>query len=217
LKPPPENLLRKYSQDDAFVFLLRHGQTCGSETKSFIGITDVDLDPTGILQASYWKQAFGPINLDAVYSSSLNRCDDTAQLIANGKKVIKTSALNEINMGSWDGQTFDRIKKDQPNEFKKRGHSIDIFKAPGGESFYDVSLRAIPFFNLCANDIEKDMDMEKGMRKGMGGKILIVTHAGVIRVILCHILKLKLKELFQIKLSFGQLFVFKKFFKGENY
>jgi len=166
----------------------------------------VDLDPTGLLQASYWKQAFGPINLDAIYSSSLNRCDYTAQLIANGKKVIKTSALNEINMGSWDGQTFDRIKKDQPKEFKKRGQCIDTFKAPGGESFYDVSLRAVPFFNLCAKD------MEKGMEKGMGRKILIVTHAGVIRVILCHILKLKLKELFQIKLSFGQLFVFKKFY-----
>ena len=215
MKPPPENLLRKYSQDDAFVFLLRHGQTCGSETKRFIGITDVDLDPTGILQASYWKQAFGPINLDAVYSSLLNRCDDTAQLIANGKKVIKTSALNEINMGSWDGQTFDRIKKDQPEEFKKRGRYIDTFKAPGGESFYDVSLRAIPFFNLCTKDMGKGMGM--GLEKDMGKKILIVTHAGVIRVILCHILKLKLKELFQIKLSFGQLFVFKKFFNGENY
>ena len=204
LKPPPENLLRKYSQDDAFVFLLRHGQTCGSDTKRFIGITDVDLDPTGLLQASYWKQAFGSINLNAIYSSSLNRCDYTAQLIANGKKIIKTRALNEINMGSWDGQTFDLIKKDQPEEFKKRGRYIDTFKAPKGESFYDVSLRAVPFFNRCARD------MEKGMEKGMGDKILIVTHAGVIRVILCHILKLKLKEMFQIKLSFGQLFVFKK-------
>ena len=214
MKLPPENLLRKYSQDDSLVFLLRHGQTRGSETKRFIGITDVDLDPTGILQASYWKQAFDPINLDAIYSSLLNRCDDTAQLIANGKKVIKTSALNEINMGSWDGQTFDRIKKDQPKEFEKRGQCIDTFKAPGAESFYDVSLRAIPFFNLCAKDMGKDM--KKGMEKGLGGKILIVTHAGVIRVILCHILKLKLKEMFQIKLSFGQLFVFKKFFNDEN-
>lgn len=105
-------------------------------------------------------------------------------------------------MGSWDGQTFDRIKKDQPEEFKKRGQYIDTFKAPGGESFYDVSRRVIPFFNSCANHMKKDM----------GRKTLIVTHAGVIRVILCHILNLKLKELFQIKLSFGQLFVFQKKF-----
>lgn len=198
MKHPPENLLRKYSQDDALVFLLRHGQTCGSEKKRFIGMTDVDLDPKGILQASYWKQAFAPINVNAIYSSSLKRCEHTARLIANGKKIIKTSALNEINMGSWDGKTFDRIKTDQPKEFKKRGESIDTFKVPDAESFYDVSCRVIPFFNTCINGMEK--------------KILIVTHAGVIRVILCHILNLKLKELFQLKVSFGQLFVLKNLF-----
>jgi len=182
---------------------LRHGQICGSEKKRFIGTTDVGLDPIGVLQATYWEQAFTPLNMDAIYSSLLNRCDHTARLIAKGKKIIKTSALNEINMGSWDGKTFDQIKTDQPKEFKKRGECMDTFKAPDAESFYDVSLRVIPFFNHCIN--------------GMGEKILIVTHAGVIRVILCHILNLKLKELFHIKVSFGQLFVLKKINNGKGF
>ncbi|MDX2447002.1 MAG: histidine phosphatase family protein [Desulfobacterales bacterium] len=196
-KHPPENLLKKYSQDDALVFLLRHGQICGSDKKRFIGITDVGLDPIGVLQATYWKQAFTPLNMDVIYSSLLDRCNHTARLIAKGKKVIKTSALNEINMGSWDGKTFDQIKTHHPKEFKKRGESIDTFKVPDAESFYDVSCRVIPFFDHCINN--------------MGKKILIVAHAGVIRVILCHILNLKLKELLQIKVSYGELFVIQKY------
>jgi broad specificity phosphatase PhoE len=39
------------------------------------------------------------------------------------------------------------------------------------------------------------------------GTPLFVTHAGVIRVILCHIKGLALKDLFQINVSYGQLFV----------
>jgi broad specificity phosphatase PhoE len=39
------------------------------------------------------------------------------------------------------------------------------------------------------------------------GTPLFVTHAGVIRVILCHISGLALKNLFQFNVSYGQLFV----------
>lgn len=168
----------------------------GSGKKRFIGITDVRLDPTGVLQAEYWKQAFTRIHLDAIFSSSLDRCRHTASMIATDQKMITSPALNEINMGSWDGETFDQIKTDHAIEFKKRGDRIDTFKTLNGESFYDVSCRVIPFFDQCIN--------------GMGKKILIITHAGVIRVILCHVLNLKLKQLFQIKVSYGQLFVLQK-------
>ena len=121
-------------------------------------------------------------------------------MIANGIKVINNSALNEINMGAWDGKTFDQIKTDHPMEFKKRGNCIDTFRAPGGESFYDLSCRVIPFFNQRITNVAE--------------KILIVTHAGVIRVILCHILNLKLADLFQIKVFYGQLFVLTR--KGQK-
>lgn len=104
-----------------------------------------------------------------------------------------SATLNEINMGEWDGKRFDQIKKQSPKEFEKRGKNIDTYKVPGGESFHDVSCRAVPYFEHCMNTSKKN--------------ILIVTHAGVIRVILCHLLKMKLADLFQIKITYGQLFV----------
>ena len=178
------------------IFLLRHGQVQGSDKKRFIGATDASLDYTGMLQALYWKKTFLSFNFEAIYSSSLQRCSHTAGLIANGKEIIAATALNEINMGSWDGKTFDQVKRQRPKEFEKRGQAMDTFKTRDGESFYDVSCRVLPFFENCVNTLKK--------------KNLLITHAGVIRVILCHILKLKLKDLFQIKLSYGELFILQK-------
>lgn len=96
-------------------------------------------------------------------------------------------------MGEWDGRRFDQIKKQSPEEFEKRGKDIYTYKVPGGESFHDVSCRAVPYFEHCINTLKKN--------------ILIVTHAGVIRVILCHLLKMEPTDLFQIKIAYGQLFV----------
>jgi len=194
LKHPLENWLKTYSQDDSLIFLLRHGQICGSEEKRFIGTTDVPLDDTGLLQARYWQTIFSDFPLDIIYSSRLQRCDHTARQIAGKRPIINTDALNEIHMGELDGKTFEEIKARYPEEFIKRGENLATYRPPGGESFQDLSNRVLPFFyEILAGKKEKT---------------LIVTHAGVIRVILCHILNLPLKDLFQIKPAYGELFIF---------
>ncbi|MFA5904920.1 MAG: alpha-ribazole phosphatase [Desulfobacula sp.] len=180
-------------QDDSLIFLLRHGQISGSTEKRFIGRTDIPLDDTGLLQARYWRTVFSEFPLDAVYSSYLQRCDHTARQIAGKRPVITADALNEINMGQWDGKTFEEIKARYPEEFIKRGESLSFYRPPGGESFQDLSNRVLAFFN--------DILVKKKERT------LIVTHAGVIRVILCHLLNLPLKDLIQIKPGYGELFI----------
>jgi probable phosphoglycerate mutase len=189
----PENPLKTYLQDDSLIFLLRHGQISGSTEKRFIGRTDIPLDDTGLLQARYWRTVFSEFPLDAVYSSYLQRCDHTARQIAGKRPVITADALNEINMGQWDGKTFEEIKARYPEEFIKRGESLSFYRPPGGESFQDLSNRVLAFFN--------DILVKKKERT------LIVTHAGVIRVILCHLLNLPLKDLIQIKPGYGELFI----------
>lgn len=107
--------------------------------------------------------------------------------------MINADALNEIHMGEWDGKTFEEIKARYPEEFIKRGEYPDTYRPPDAESFQDLSNRVLSFFNeLLARKNEK---------------ILVVTHAGVIRVILCHLLNLPLKNLFQIKPAYGELFI----------
>ncbi len=73
---------------------------------------------------------------------------------------------------------------------------MDTFRAPLAENFHDLSSRVLPFFDRCVHKRRE--------------KILIVTHAGVIRVILSHILNLELKNLFQISVPYGELFVLQR-------
>ncbi|WP_300459138.1 alpha-ribazole phosphatase [Desulfobacula sp.] len=185
--------MRKSSPAESLIFLLRHGQIQGSEKKRFLGRTDVHLDQTGIHQALYWKKAFSSVRVETIYSSSLERCAHTAGVIANGKHITTVPALNEINMGEWDGKSFDDIKQSLPREFETRGRMIDQFRPPRGESFQDLQERVWPFFET--------------LKKKQAGHILVVTHAGVIRVMMCGIMGLHLKEMFKVKLVYGQLFI----------
>jgi probable phosphoglycerate mutase len=172
--------------------MLRHGRIQGAGEKRFIGSTDTDLDDIGISQARYWHQALAPLIIDTIYSSGLTRCRHTARIIAGDRTVIPSSAVNEIHLGRWDGRTFEEIKQQDPDGFRQRGEHLDTFRPPGGESFLNLQNRVLPFFNQC-------------LRKP--GTPLFVTHAGVIRVILCHVTGLALKDLFQIPLTYGQLVV----------
>ncbi len=175
------------------IFLLRHGQIKDSKKKRYIGRTDIPLDDTGILQAEYWQKIFSIIKINRILSSSLSRCFNTAKTIAGKQEIMITPELNEIDMGAWDGLSFEQIKNNHPKEFEKRGKNLDSFIPPRGESFYDLSCRTIPLFNQINNNLQ--------------GNALIITHAGVIRTILCHIQNIKLKNLFQIKIAYGELFV----------
>ncbi|MBU1583854.1 MAG: histidine phosphatase family protein [Proteobacteria bacterium] len=189
----PADLLGQSSAVKPLIFLLRHGRIQGYETKRFIGRTDVLLDDLGREQGLFWQTALSGMGFDAVYSSTLKRCMDTASLVCPEHKIYIESRLNEINMGTWDGKSFDEIRQAMPKEFEKRGQQMDSFKPPGGESFQDLQDRALPFFDE--------------IRKKQVGRILLVTHAGVIRVILCRIMGLHPKDLFKIDLEYGQLFI----------
>jgi len=174
---------------------LRHGRIQGAGEKRFIGSTDTDLDAGGISQARYWQNALSLLNIDTTYTSSLIRCRHTARIIAGDRTILPDPSLNEILLGQWDGRTFEEIKQQDPDGFKQRGEHLDTFRPPGGESFLDLQTRVLPFFNQC---LQKP------------GTPLFVTHAGVIRVILCHVTGLALKDLFQFRMAYGQLFVLEK-------
>lgn len=152
-------------------------------------------------QAMYWKQAFRSVPIDSIYSSTLKRCRHTAELIAGRKKVTAVDALSEINLGTWENKTFDDIKKNKPNQFKDRGENPDTFTPPDGENFLDVQNRIIPFFNRLS---------------GADKNILIITHAGVIRVLLTRLSGGNLKQIFKIPLSYSELIVLKNSPSGIN-
>lgn len=176
-----------------WIFLLRHGQIEGHETRRFIGRTDIPLDETGKAQALFWKNAFADIQFDNIYSSSLFRCRQTAALIRPDQEICVDVRLNEINLGDWDGKSFDHIKKTEPRLFQLRGENIDGFRPPGGESFRDLYDRVFPFFEYMGQDLKKP--------------VLVVTHSGVIRVMLCHWLGRNPGQVLEIRPEYSHLFL----------
>lgn len=192
-KPLQANPSKQFSNTHPCIFLLRHGQIQGHETRRFIGQTDVPLDETGVTQALFWKNAFAKVQFDQIYSSNLSRCRDTVALICPGKKIHIDERLNEINMGTWDGESFEHIKKTSPHLFLQRGEQIDSFHPPKGESFNDLKTRAAPFFEAREQTLQSPT--------------LVVTHSGVIRVMICHYLGMAPKQLLDVKLGYSHLFL----------
>jgi len=151
------------------------------------------LDETGIAQALFWKKTFSHIRFGKIYTSSLLRCRDTAALINPKKEICIDPRLNEIDLGTWDGKSFDHIKETLPELFQQRGKKIATFRPPGGESFNDLYNRVYPFFAAVKKDLKTPT--------------LVITHSGVIRVILCRYLGMDPEQLLTIKLGYGYLFL----------
>lgn len=155
------------------IFLLRHGHIQTKEDKKFfIGQTDCSLSIKGLEQIKKTGEFIKDIDLKHIVCSCLKRSIKSAEIIAEHHdiKVKSYQALNEINLGEWDGLSFDEVKEKYPDEFKKRGEDIVNYRVKGAENFFDLKKRVMKQFYEIINNFE--------------GNILITAHAGVNRVIL---------------------------------
>jgi len=177
----------------ALLYLLRHGAIDWPEADCFIGQTDAPLSAEGRVQAEAWRSGLSKMALSAVWSSDLRRATETAGIIfADCALDVQTSgALREIQLGEWEGVSRNRIRESQPDLWKARGEDLSGFRPPGGESFSDLYNRVYPFVEQIASQTSQ--------------AACIVTHAGVIRVLMCRFLQMPLSSLFRIRLDYGSL------------
>ncbi len=180
--------------DSRVIFLVRHGKLQQQdEQRRYIGQIDLPLSQEGRSQARNLHRRFEHAHLDAIYCSDLRRSRETAELIAGaaGPKVIVRQDLREIAMGEWEGLSLRAVARDFPEEFRARGADLATFRTPGGESFADCNRRVIPAFEEIA--------------AATGGNLLIVGHAGVNRLVLCHLLGMPVSNLFRLGQDYGCL------------
>ncbi len=179
--------------DKKHIYLARHGDIGLGRDKRYIGQLDLPLSAQGKTQAALLKDLFCQVPLDEIYCSDLRRAQQTADIIATAHQIIPVAhvGLRELNMGDWDGELFSDIRTKYPAEFKQRGKEIANYSPPKGESFSDCYKRVIPVFESLTQSDETT--------------ILIVGHAGVNRVILCHVLGIPLDNVFRFEQSYGCL------------
>jgi len=175
------------------VYLMRHGDIRQDNVKRYIGQADIALNALGRAQALSWRQELAAIPLRRIYCSDLSRAHETACIIAEGRKapVQPLSKLREINLGAWDGQAMDDVRSLYAGEYEKRGADMVYYRPPAGECFADVAARVIPLFEEIV--------------RNSSGNLLIVGHAGINKVILCHVLGMPLENLFRLRQDYGCL------------
>ena len=169
------------------IFLVRHAESVRiDQQKRYLGQQNPDLSPFGIHQAEMLCQAFRYCPIQAVFTSDLLRAMHTALLIAKDHhcQPERIREFREISLGAWEGRTFQEVQAQYPEEYEQRGQDIVNYRTPGGESFADLQKRVLPAFTAV---VEKTK-----------GNLVIVAHAGVNRVILCHLMQRPLQELFSI-------------------
>ena len=124
-----------------------------------------------------------------VYSSPLLRCYYLASALNNCTYL--DNRLKEVNFGTWENVAWDNIPKEEIDPWMS---NFVTATPPMGESYIQLQARVIDFFNAL---IEKHNEDET---------VIIVSHAGPIRAWLAHIQQIELKDSFDIKIDYGQVF-----------
>lgn len=174
------------------VHLLRHGQVCGFEARRYNGQADVALTALGIAQTQAYAAQLKDFPLTAVYSSDLTRSAYGAGLIAVDHDLVphQDERLRELDIGEWEGLTWDEIKQSWPTEWQARLNDLVQVAPPGGESLQQMATRV----RLALAEL---------LEKHQGEEIALVAHGGVNRVILLDAIGAPLIQMFHIEQSYG--------------
>jgi alpha-ribazole phosphatase len=175
----------------AVITLIRHGESIWNGERRIQGNQDPPLSPRGRQQATLLAARLGvhlPTRPAALYASPLRRAMETAEIVAAAVPlpVMAEAGLREMALGSWEGRTVPEIRADSPGAYEAWLKDPQAHPAPGGERLEAFAARVIAAF--------------EGLR-GVhpGADLILVSHGGPIKALLCHVLGLEVRSLFRIK------------------
>ena len=159
------------------LILVRHGRTVWNDGLRYQGHLDIELSELGHVQARQTAACLKNITLDAAYTSDLRRCHDTAAAILADRAVplAARSDLRETHYGQWQGLTYAEVRQRYPYILQMRVQDPIGYAAPGGETVGQMTAR------VCAA-------IEEIAAKHDGGSVLVVTHGGPLRAVVCDLL-----------------------------
>lgn len=172
------------------IIFVRHGESEMNMKGVYCGWTNSLLTENGQNQAKIVSKKLALEEIDLIISSDLDRCLLTAEIINkfHCTEIIKETALKELNFGKWEGLSYYEICSDFPLEAKSWNDDYINFKMPDGENLSEMYERVNNAFNKIINRYKK-------------GKILIVTHSGVIRSILSKQICGSIKDYWKFKIE----------------
>ncbi|KJY37142.1 histidine phosphatase family protein, partial [Streptomyces katrae] len=155
--------------------LLRHGETALTPQKRFSGSGGTDPE-------------------QAVVSSPLRRCRETAQAVADrlGLPVTVEEGLRETDFGAWEGLTFAEVRERFPDDLQAWLDSPKAAPTGGGESFAAVTRRV-------------SATRDRLLSAYAGRTVLLVTHVTPVKTLVRLALGAPPESLFKMELSAASL------------
>lgn len=121
--------------------LVRHGLTALTGPVLAGWTPGVQLDERGRLQAHALGERLAGVPFDALVSSPLERCLETATAVAGDRPVQVDERLGECRYGDWTGRPLKELAKDPLWKIVQQHPSAAVF--PGGEALRDTQHRAV--------------------------------------------------------------------------
>lgn len=169
------------------LFLIRH---TALQVPSGIcyGQSDIDVASSFMDEALHTQQKILNTQFDAIFTSPLQRCLKLANALNIGEPLVD-NRLMELNFGDWEMSAWDDIPRDI---FDAWAHNYANLAPPNGETFSQLQQRGVDF-------------LEEILAHYPNGNIAIVTHGGMIRALLAHVLNMPLKGLFRLTIDYGSI------------
>ena len=156
-----------------FIDLLRHGETENSQR--YCGSTNHPLTPLG------WAQMWNSADKQSpqwqqIITSPLDRCAHFAQALGQRYTipVAQDERLQEIHFGEWENQSSADLMQIDTDALSRFWQNPVRFPPPDAEHLLDFEARVLSAWH----DIIQQFNDRK---------ILLITHSGVMRIIICHI------------------------------
>ena len=172
----------------AVIMLIRHGETNWNKEEIFRGQIDVPLNETGIAQAKLLAEYLKDAQIEAIYSSPLQRALKTAETIAeyHNVKVNISDELTDFNYGEWQGLSQKTVKEKYPG-LHDAWMNNQLIRVPGGESLDNVRARTHGLVKLVIAKYK--------------GAVALVSHRVTNKVLICALLGLNNSHFWNIKLD----------------
>ncbi|HEY3314125.1 MAG TPA: histidine phosphatase family protein [Bacillota bacterium] len=164
---------------ETVAYLVRHAQTSWNAEGRFQGQMDTALSPAGQRQATALGKRLGRVGPGEVYSSDLTRASQTAEAVAGaaGLRVILDRSFREVDVGRWQGLTFNEVREQMPESFAEWQTRRPCFRFPAGESYEEAAARAL-------RRLEELTDHP-------GDRLVVVSHGGLLRALIYAVLGLE--------------------------
>lgn len=152
------------------ILLARHGESDWNHAKRWQGHADRPLTERGRAQAHELAARLAETELDAIYSSDLQRALETAEVVGKARQVeVRTLVgLREVDVGSWSGLTRAEAEQRFPDAYRRWTAGGEGWA--DGETYEQLSKRVVDA--VCHISAEQPR-----------GRVLVVAHGGSIRAI----------------------------------